>query len=117
LESSLATALAITAIGMSLLFLALALFYGLLTLMMRIASRQSSHPASVAIEGKSTGEEKPEDLLRAAAIAVALARAGAGPGSDSNLAPGVASRPQLNPWWVFHHQRSLALNPGARRSR
>jgi hypothetical protein len=119
-DDSLAIALGISAIGMTLLFLALGFFYILLTLMTAvIKDRPSSQAARAGVQDGGTGEE--EARLRAAAVAVALARAEAeqeGPGSVSPAALGESdvSRP-VSPWWALHHQRKLTPNSDPRRAR
>ena len=103
------TALAITAIGMTLLFLTLAFFYGLLSAMARFIEDKRSGSSSVETVAPDAGDA--EAPLRAAAIAVALARAGAEERAVSRGAPS----PGPSPWWAAHHQRRLDPNPPVRR--
>jgi Na+-transporting methylmalonyl-CoA/oxaloacetate decarboxylase gamma subunit len=106
------TALAITAIGMTLLFLTLAFFYGLLSAMARfIEDRRSGSGSVAAVAPDAPDAGDAEAPLRAAAIAVALARAGAEDGAVSRGAPS----PGPSPWWAAHHQRRLDPNPPRRR--
>jgi hypothetical protein len=111
-------ALIISALGMPLLFLALAVFYGLLTLLAStIRDRQSTPPQPV--EGETAPAED-EALLQAAAIAVAVARAGAEQTSSFarvEVGNGIeaASQP-LSPWWTLHHQRKMIRGRNLRRS-
>lgn len=111
------TALAITAIGMTLLFLSLAFFYGLLSLMASaIQDRQPGEDPGRAPEAITSAEEAAP--LRAAAIAVAMARA-----ETDRLSLSAGSQaletplPHPGPWWTLHHQRSLGTHPALRRSR
>ena len=113
MDSPLVVALVISAIGITLLFLALAFFYGLLSLMTSaIQDRSSASPAQE--------EGGPDDnaLLQAAAIAVAMARSQAERGSspisrpteDDATVPG-----HVSPWWALHHQRQLTPGSNTRR--
>jgi hypothetical protein len=109
-------ALAITAIGMTLLFLTLAFFYGLLSLMASVIEDRRSERNSVPVTLPAGQDE--EAALRAAAIAVALARASAEASIVSTGAPGQAEpAPGASPWWALHHQRSLGPNLPSRRPR
>jgi Na+-transporting methylmalonyl-CoA/oxaloacetate decarboxylase gamma subunit len=114
LENSLVTALGLTAVGMTLLFLALAFFYGLLSLMMAVIK---DHPSQTASTGELDAEPGEQDLLlQAAAIAVALARAEAEQGLPlAGLPAHDESAGLVSPWWALHHQRQLALSSKARR--
>ena len=116
MENALNVALIITAMGMTLLFLALALFYGLmsaLTAVIRDRLRQH-HPQA---EGSERAEEEP--MLQAAAIAVALARAeveSGFEGTGSSWREEEVSDRQVSSWWMLHHQRQLILNANRRRT-
>jgi Na+-transporting methylmalonyl-CoA/oxaloacetate decarboxylase gamma subunit len=109
-DDSLVTALVISAIGMTLLFLSLILFYGIISLLTAATREKPSTPP-----GRTDGAEEQRDALadralQAAAIAVALARAEAegeaGKASGSvSLAPG---NRDVTPWWSLHHQHRLA---------
>jgi len=108
LEQPLVVVLVVSAIGMTLLFLALAFFYGLLSLMASVVKDRPSVPESPA-EGGVAGER--EAMVRAAAIAVALARAEAeGHAGTAGGLAGWAPRggPGVSAWWALHHQRQLA---------
>ncbi len=122
MESSLFTAMTITVIGMSLLFLSLVAFYGLLSLLAAVTKdRHSPAGPTVGTGTRGSGEEgREEALLRAAAVAIALARAQAerrteparGPDTPTGQAREPASTAgdrQVSPWWVLHHQRQMAL--------
>jgi hypothetical protein len=114
MEEPLAVALVISAIGMTLLFLSLVLFYGLLSLLTSVTQKRATSGASP--EAEAAGE--PETMLRAAAIAVAMARAEAEPGpspAGSRATVGIADRGQISPWWALHHQRQMIPHPRARR--
>jgi Na+-transporting methylmalonyl-CoA/oxaloacetate decarboxylase gamma subunit len=115
LEQPLVVVLVVSAIGMTLLFLALAFFYGLLSLMGSVVKDRPS-PSETSTETRAAGER--EAMLRAAAIAVALARAEAeeGAGAVAGLA-GTATRGGLgvSAWWALHHQRQLVAGQQRRK--
>ena len=110
MENPLVTVLIISAIGMSLLFLSLVLFYGIISLLTAATSGRSA-----AAEERTVGAETPGDLpadraLRAAVVAIALARAqarGQAGGSSSAVPPSSGDR-DVTPWWSLHHQQRLA---------
>jgi hypothetical protein len=117
LNQDLVAALVISAIGITLLFLALLLFYGLLALLTSVFKGQPSADGG----GAATAIPEPEGAatrLLAAAIGVALARAVAeqspslDPISDREAAAGIDS---ISPWWALHHQRQVTQKPGSRR--
>lgn len=122
MENSLAIALVIAAIGMSLLFLSLAFFYGLLSLLTATV-RDRSPAAAQSEQAAAQGEEgggREEAVLRAAAIAVALARAEAEHLASLTATPAldaVGTPRQESSWWTLHHQRQLTLQQNARRGR
>jgi len=114
-ENSLVVALVITAIGMTLLFLALALFYGLLSLMMSVFEDRAKPKAREKEERTST---EGGVLLRVAAVAVALARAEGEQGilSIPAFVTGRGtSREPVSPWWSLHHQREVTREKSVRR--
>jgi len=113
LENPLTTSLVITAIGMSLLFLSLVLFYGILSLLTAI-TRERAREA----ERQESKEHAPEQrALQAAAIAVALARveAAQGPGRAGEAAAASAATLDVTSWWSMHHQQRLAGEKRPRR--
>jgi Na+-transporting methylmalonyl-CoA/oxaloacetate decarboxylase gamma subunit len=122
LDDSLITALGITIIGMSLLFLSLVFFYGLLSFLtatIKDRSSTSTHPPDEE-GGEAEIDHQEKIRVRAAALAIALARAEAEqrPGFAILPAPHEAVTDQpSSPWWNLHHQRLLSLNPDRRRSR
>lgn len=116
MDNPIAAALIISALGMPLLFLALAFFYGLLSLMTSaIGERQAPPARPVKLE---TAPAEDQVLLQAAALAVALARAEA----ESTSIPGPvgvegeAVSQHVSPWWTLHHQRQLTSGRNPRRS-
>lgn len=125
MDESLQIALAITGIGMTLLFLSLIVFYGLITLLTAVVKDRpatSTQRATAEENGKAredTGAESTA-MLRAAAVAIVLARAEEEQRSSPALVP-VADETsmdrQVSPWWSLHHQRQVAPNPGAKRNR
>jgi Na+-transporting methylmalonyl-CoA/oxaloacetate decarboxylase gamma subunit len=117
LESSLATTLVITAIGMSLLFLSLVLFYGIISLLTAV-TKQRPAKTWARMDGATEPKAPPQvRALRAAAIAIALARAEseASPARHRDavvLTPGDRT---VSPWWQLHHQHQLAEMRKSRR--
>ena len=111
-----AAALIISILGMPLLFLALAFFYGLLSLMTSVIGERQAPPAG-PVETEPTPAED-QVLLQAAALAVALARAEA----EQTSIPGPVSvedeavSRHSSPWWTLHHQRHLTSSRYPRRS-
>jgi Na+-transporting methylmalonyl-CoA/oxaloacetate decarboxylase gamma subunit len=121
-HNSTLTALVIAVIGMSLLFLSLIFFYGLLSFLTAVVKDRPApdRQKSEASRGEGARGTRPDEVLRAAAIAVALARAEAEerPGLTRAAGPGVTSaEPAISPWWSLHHQRRLGSNPSVRRVR
>jgi hypothetical protein len=106
MENPLAISLIVSSIGLLLLFLALALLYGLMYLMTTVIKDPPTAPVGLP-------EEHREVMLRAAAIAVALARA------DQELRPAgtPAADEIVSPWWALHHQRQLTRRSHTRRAR
>jgi hypothetical protein len=110
LENPLVTALVITAIGVSLLFLSLVLFYGIISLLTAVTRERPKK----AHDGANAGEERKDapgqGALQAAAIAIALARAGAkqGPGALNGVPASAPSERDVTQWWSLHHQHRLA---------
>jgi Na+-transporting methylmalonyl-CoA/oxaloacetate decarboxylase gamma subunit len=116
MDNPLVTVLMITVLGMGLLFLALAFFYGLLSGMAR-GLKERDRPArqQPARPAAGSGEEEAQSWeaarLQAAAAAIALARArvqAAQPGPLVHL-EGVGGSQAPSAWWSLHHQRQLAL--------
>jgi Na+-transporting methylmalonyl-CoA/oxaloacetate decarboxylase gamma subunit len=131
-EHPLAAALAITAIGMTLLLLALLFFYGLMAAMTgalrrpgaRSAGRERSPVAGAAAPASAAeplpGASARTAALQAAAAAVALARAAAergAPGRPSRSNPEETGARDVSSWWSMGHQRRLAGGSVPKRSR
>jgi len=113
-DNPLIVAVAITVVGMILLFLALAFFYGLLSLISTalhdgVGAPGAARAAKEAARDEADLPDPPAErelMHRAAAIAVALARAE----GEARLAP-VPAGPAgeaLSPWWSMHQGRRLA---------
>lgn len=110
MENPLITVLMITVVGMGLLFLTLAFFYGMLTGMARGLRDRARPPQE---EPAATAEEAPSSAAtpwQAAAVAIALARGrvqstppGPVPQAEAGSGP-----PPPSAWWSLHHQRRLA---------
>jgi Na+-transporting methylmalonyl-CoA/oxaloacetate decarboxylase gamma subunit len=130
MDDPLVISLAVTGVGMLMLFLALAILCGLMylmTWMTNIRAPIEEWPEAEAEEQGSRGAEEQrskgaeaERVMRrkAAAIAVALARAERELGPIG--APGAeeAASPQhVSAWRALHHQRQLTRNLPARRIR
>lgn len=115
--SSVATAVAITVVGMTLLFLTLVFFYGLMVLITRaLKDPQAELEHTAEDTGKVPGSQ--EAMLRAAAIGVVMARAESeqSSGFPPNPAEGAGADPSpTSTWWMFHHQRRLRPDSKARR--
>jgi hypothetical protein len=117
LDQDLIAALVISAVGITLLFLALALFYGLLVLLAVIFKGH----ASTGIGGPEPASPEPETadaMLQAAAIGVALARADAERPPNLDLIPSreaTGGYHSVSPWWALHHQRQVTQKPSSRR--
>lgn len=115
MENGLNAALLITAIGMTLLFLALALFYGLMSALTAVIRDRVRGDFPQAEES-----ERAEDpMLQAAAIAVALARAeveGGFDGAGRSWREEEVSGCQVSSWWLLHHQRHMILSANRRRA-
>jgi Na+-transporting methylmalonyl-CoA/oxaloacetate decarboxylase gamma subunit len=113
-NNPLIVALAITLAGMGLLFLALAFFYGLLTLIssaLQEGARRDA-PTETVDQGAPDRPAPPAELmLQAAAIAVALARAEA-EGGPGPAGAGRAAQP-LSSWWILHqgHRTAAGSSP------
>ena len=114
MDNPLLVALAITVAGMTLLFLALAFFYGLLSLISRALHDGNETPGTAKAEEQAAPDEaqlpappaERELMHRAAAIAVALARA-EGEARPAPVPAGVSGEP-LSPWWSMHQGSRLA---------
>jgi biopolymer transport protein ExbB/TolQ len=147
MDNPLVISLVVTGIGMLMLFLALAILYGLMYLMTRMTNIRAvvkDRPEAGAAEEGSRGageqgsrgaeeqrskraeeqrskraEEERVMRRRAAAIAVALARAERELGHIGT--PGAeettASPWRVSAWRALHHQRQLTRNLPARRVR
>ena len=130
MDNPLVISLAVTGVGMLMLFLALTVLYGLMylmTWMTNIRAPIEEWPEAGAAEqggrgaeeqGSRGAEEQGEMRRRAAVIAVALARTelelssvGA-PGAEETTGPW-----RVSPWRALHHQRQLTRNPPTRRIR
>jgi len=113
-DNPLIVALAITLAGMTLLFLALAFFYGLLSLIAAALHDGAGTPGVAKAEEQAAPDEaelpappaERELMHRAAAIAVALARA-EGEARPAPLPAGPAGE-SLSPWWSMHQGSRLA---------
>jgi Na+-transporting methylmalonyl-CoA/oxaloacetate decarboxylase gamma subunit len=120
LENGLVVSLAVSGLGMLLLFIALTILYGLMYLMTSVLRDPGADPVHARPEEQRVpgGEEA---ATRAAVIAVALARArhepdplgvsarGEGMGAD-------AQHLEVSAWWALHHDRQLARKPKRPRS-
>lgn len=115
MDDTLVNALLITAIGMTLLFLTLVFFYGLLSL---LTAAIQDRPSSDGSEPAPATSHADGAKLEAAAIAIALARSQASPQTTPYVPQTEAhAAPGPDRWWLLHHQRRLAHNPDTRRRR
>ena len=124
MDNPLGISLVVTGIGMLMLFLALAVLYGLMHAMTRATSVRASIRGRPEAEGQagveagevgSAGEWGEEEAMRrkAAVVAVALARAEGDLGQVG--VPGAEG--PTSGWRAFYHQRQLSLHLPARRMR
>jgi Na+-transporting methylmalonyl-CoA/oxaloacetate decarboxylase gamma subunit len=116
MDDPLVIALVVSGIGMVLLFVALAILYGLMYLMTAVIKDRAegeTQPANAQRKRPDRGQGAESRKRRAAAIAVALARAEleSSPAGGS----GAEAPPQVSAWRAYHHQRRLALNQRTRR--
>jgi len=119
-DNSLVVALGISVVGMTLLFLALIFFYGLLSVLTALFRVRPPAEAEGGQDRDGTRAGRDRVLLRAAAVAVALARAEAEqapPRGEPYARDERGTAQATSPWWALHHQRELARNPGTRRTR
>ena len=116
MDNPLVVALGITVVGMTLLFLALVLFYGLLSLLTTVFEKRAPQPqaAAPAEEAKAESETHLPTAAPAAAIAVALARAQVQAPAPQGLTD--TGGDSLSPWWSLHHQREITRNPNVGRA-
>jgi len=125
LDESLRVALIISAIGMTLLFLSLVVFYGMLTLLAAVVKDKpptaTQEPAGTSgMIDRAVDDGQAETKLRAAAVAIVLARAQAGEGAGPpgvDATEGVAAGQPVSAWWSLHHQRQITVSPDVRRNR
>jgi Na+-transporting methylmalonyl-CoA/oxaloacetate decarboxylase gamma subunit len=121
MENPLTISLAVTGIGMLMLFLALTLLYGLMVLMTRMTATRGriiERPEAISRDQGSRGaQEQGAMRRRAAVIGVALARAEQHTSEVGALGAEekAASSWRLSPWRALHHQRQLTPSPRARR--
>ena len=117
MDSPIVVSLAISVIGMTLLFLALLLFYFMLTLLAWLA-RERSAPERLAASPEAGSVAHEEELLQAAVLGVALARAyaqaRAEPDQDAPHRDPVDAR-RASPWWALHHAGRLSPGSPSRR--
>lgn len=124
MNNPIVVSLFVSGIGMLMLFVALALLYGLMYLMTWITSLRAptgERPDVTARRGEDDrqgagGTERGARNLKrqAAVIAVALARA------ELDLSPIGASGAEgagASAWWALHHQRQLMRGVPTRRAR
>lgn len=122
MDNPVTIALIIAGIGMTLLFLSLALFYGLLVLLTRLfPARQNGHTVPTAETPEIHGDFAAEQpaRLQVALVAVALARAEAElvlAKSHSATVNETAGSSEASPWWRLYHQHRVAPKPPSRRA-
>ena len=110
MEDSLITALIVSAIGISLLFLSLILFYGIISLLTAVTRDKPATPPGRTDSAEEQRDAPADRALQAAAIAIVLARAEAEgeAGKTSASAPLASGDRDVTPWWSLHHQHRLA---------
>jgi Na+-transporting methylmalonyl-CoA/oxaloacetate decarboxylase gamma subunit len=118
MNDALVSALQITVIGMTLLFLTLGFFYGLLSLITAVIRDRPGVLRTADEEPTRKLDDVADAALAAAAVAVALARSEVDQEIVRQyLGAGERSRGETDPWWSLHHERRLTLNPDTRRRR
>ena len=131
MDDPLTISLVVTGIGMLMLFLALAVLYGLMVLMTRMTDIRGlikERPEAETGEQGSKGaggrrQEARDGKRRAAVIGVALARAerklseAGAPGAEEAASSWHASSWRVSPWRALHHQRQLTPSLRTRRGR
>ena len=121
MENLFVVSLVVSGLGMLLLFVALAILYGLMYLMTTVLRDPSDTPVQAEPEEQRVpggGEVR----YRAAVIGVALARARQEPSSAGVPVAGEgigadAQRLGVSAWWALHHDRQLTHKPNTRRTR
>ncbi len=113
MDSLLTLALAVSGIGLLLLFAALAFLYGLIYVMTALIKDRPNAQREEPMPIMETGEGVMRAAHRAAMIAVALARAEL----ESKPAGPPATEIGDSPWRQYHHQRLLNLNRRTRTGR
>ena len=138
MDNPLTISLVVTGIGMLMLFLALAVLYGLMVLMTRMTDirglikewpeaetgeQGSKGAGSRRQEARGRRQEARDGKRRAAVIGVALAcveqelsTAGA-PGAEEAASSWRVSSWRVSPWRALHHQRQLTPSLRTRRGR
>ncbi|MDY7076855.1 MAG: OadG family transporter subunit [Chloroflexota bacterium] len=115
MDNPIIISLVVSGIGMLLLFLALALLYGLMYLMTALFKDQPTSQQT----NKQTNQpanQPANQQHQAAVIAVALARAEMAPSPIGVPETPGAGKP-ISDWWTLHHQRQLTLNAPTRQTR
>ena len=115
MDDTVVVALLISAVGLSLLFVALLLLYGLMVALTAVARDRvpSPGPTTPAPAGPAPAGDDQVRRAQAAVVAVALARA------EREQRAAVPPEPVggWSPWRQFHAQRLLGRGAGKRGSR
>ena len=126
MDDPLTISLVVTGIGMLMLFLALAVLYGLMVLMTRmtdirglIKERPEAETGEQGNKGAGSRKQEARDgKRRAAVIGVALACAERELSeAGAPKAEAAASSWRVSPWRALHHQRQLTPSLRTRRGR
>ena len=116
MDDALVTALIISAIGMTLLFLSLILFYGIISLLTAVTRDRPATPPGRTVGAEGQSDAPAHRALQAAAIAIALARAAEGEAGKASASVSLASGDSnVTSWWSLHHQHRLAEKEKPRR--
>jgi len=113
MDSPLTLALAVSGIGLLVLFAALAFLYGLMYAMTALIKDRPSVKQEEPAPTVETDERAARAARRAAVIAVALARAEL----ESSPAGPLSAEVGSSPWGQYHRRRLLDLNLRARPGR
>lgn len=111
MDNPIVISLAVSGIGMLMLFVALTLLYGLMYLMTALLKDQPTNKPTNQLTAQPTNQLT--NKLQVAVIAVALARAE----QDLDNVGAVEAQETASAWRALHHQRQLTRNLPTRRTR
>jgi Na+-transporting methylmalonyl-CoA/oxaloacetate decarboxylase gamma subunit len=117
MDSLIVTAVRISAVGMTMLFIALIFLVGLMYLLTVLARDKDTDPDQATVEATKSTDRADAARRQAAVIAVALARAEVESSAVSAPPPPRTDDVgDVTSWRAFHHQRQLSSRTFPRRS-